>query len=123
MDRKMILNIPLITREQDFWTWHYEKSGIFFFRSVSIPDACPCPQSGIGEGCRKEYGWEVGLSIRGGTEKSLENPGKFSFGGWHDSQSLHEMSSITETWRLEVYVCCAVLLTPDHLSQIPMSMR
>jgi len=30
MDRKMILNIPLITREQDFWTWHYEKSGIFF---------------------------------------------------------------------------------------------
>ncbi|WVZ97086.1 hypothetical protein U9M48_042647 [Paspalum notatum var. saurae] len=35
MDREVISNIPICTRTQeDFWAWHYEKSGIFSVRSA-----------------------------------------------------------------------------------------
>lgn len=35
MDSDIIFSIPLCTSEQeDFWAWHYEKSGIFSVRSA-----------------------------------------------------------------------------------------
>lgn len=35
MDSEVISNIPICTRRQDdFWAWHYEKSGIFSVRSA-----------------------------------------------------------------------------------------
>ena len=35
MDWEIIANIPLSTRRQeDFWAWHYEKSGVFTVRSA-----------------------------------------------------------------------------------------
>ena len=33
MDWEIIANIPLSTRiQEDFWAWHYEKSGVFTIR-------------------------------------------------------------------------------------------
>jgi hypothetical protein len=35
MDRELIMSIPLSTRQQDdFWAWHYDKSGVFSVRSA-----------------------------------------------------------------------------------------
>ena len=29
MDKEIIMNIPLSSRVQDFWSWHYENRGVF----------------------------------------------------------------------------------------------
>jgi hypothetical protein len=35
MDKEVIMNIPLSTKVQDdFWSWHYEKTGVFTVRSA-----------------------------------------------------------------------------------------
>lgn len=35
MDQEVIMNIPLSTRvQEDFWSWHYENTGVFTVRSA-----------------------------------------------------------------------------------------